>query len=295
MESHLDLMKKFNISKSVLSISSPGTFLTPGDDAAARILTRQCNDYAAKLHSQHSSLGFWASLPLPNVEDTLKEIAYALDTLKADGVTIETNHHGTYLGDPSLDRIFDELNRRRAKVFIHPTSPCMKSCHGHGPTPAVTLTQFPNPMFEFMFDTVRAVINLFLTGTIARCPDITFIIPHAGAALPPIIERFTAFSSLIGGSRTLSSQEVKDAFAHQFYFDLAGCPFPDQIWGLLRYVGTDRLLYGSDYPFTPQSAVDMLATRMTTEMERIWGKEERRAILFGNARKLLDKLDSCKL
>lgn len=294
VESHLALMKKFNISKSILSISSPGTSLTPGDNAAARSLTRQCNDYASKLCAQHSSLGFWASLPLPNVEDALKELTYALDTLKADGVTMESNHHGTYLGDSSLATVFDELNRRHARVFIHPTSPCMKSCHGHGPTPAATLTQFPNPMFEFMFDTVRAVINLFYTGTIARCPNIIFIIPHAGAALPPIIERFTAFSSLIGGAQTISTEDVKDAFANQFYFDLAGCPFPDQIWGLLRYVGTARLLYGSDYPFTPQPAVAMLAMRMAAEMKSVWSKEERRAILVRNARKLLSKRDSCK-
>jgi predicted TIM-barrel fold metal-dependent hydrolase len=291
----MELMKQFNISKSILSISSPGTSLTPGDDKAARSLTRQCNDYAARLCSQNPSLGFWAPLPLPNSEDTLQEITYALDTLKADGVTMETNHHGTYLGDPSLDGVFDELNRRHAKVFIHPTSPCMKSCHGYGPTPAAPLTQFPNPMFEFMFDTVRAVINLFLSGTIARCPNITFIIPHAGAALPPIIERFTAFSTLIGVGSTLSTEDVKDAFANQFYFDLAGCPFPDQIWGLLRYVGTGRLLYGSDYPFTPQPAVFLLAKRMAAEMEDRWGKEDRRAMLVGNARKLLSKRSSCKL
>jgi predicted TIM-barrel fold metal-dependent hydrolase len=281
-------MEKLNIHKSIISISSPGTYLVKEYDAFARELTRRCNDYAAEVVSRYpSSLGFWASLPLPDVEGALQEIPYIFDTLKADGVTLETNSHGQYLGDSCLDVVFDELNRRCAKVFIHPTTPCIKSCHAYGPTPAAPLSHFPNPMFEFMFDSARAVINLFLSGTIARCPNITFIIPHAGGALPPLIERFTSFAAIIGGDRSLTSKVVKDTFAKQFYFDLAGFPFPDQIWGLLRYVGTDRLLYGSDYPFTPADAAVELAEVMTAEMEEIWDEEDTRAVLFGNARRLL--------
>lgn len=287
MESHLAMMKELNISKSILSISSPGTSLTPGDEANARNLTRQCNDYAAAVCSQHSSLGFWASLPVLDKKAAEQEIAHVFDTLHADGVTLKTNYHGTYLGDPSLDAIFEELNRRHAKVFVHPTSPCMKSCHGHSPTPAAALTQYPNPMFEFMFDSARAVINLFLSRTVERCPNITFIIPHAGGSLPALIERFTAFSSIIGGTSTLSGQDVKNAFTKQFYFDLAGLPFPSQIRSLLEYVGIDRLLYGSDFPFTPRPAVSMLSTLMAKEMSSSWSQEERAAILVKNARRLL--------
>jgi predicted TIM-barrel fold metal-dependent hydrolase len=236
-------MKELNISKSIISISSPGTYLTPSYDAiaraAARKLTRQCNDYAAELSSQYpSSIGFWASLPLPDVPGALEEIRYIFDTLSADGVTLQTNHHGIYLGDPALDMVFAELNRRHAKVFIHPTTPCIRSSHGS--SSATALPQFPNPMFEFMFDSSRAVINLFLSGTVARCPDITFIIPHAGATLPPIVERFASFASLIGGDTNYTSQAMKDTFAKQFYFDLAGFPFPDQIWGLLRHTRSRR-------------------------------------------------------
>lgn len=288
-------MEQLNITKSILSISSPGTSLTPGDDINARDLTRRCNDYAAQICSQHSSLGFWASLPVLDQNAAREEIAHSFDTLHADGVILETNYHGTYLGDHSLDAIFEELNCRHAKVFIHPTSPCMKSCHGHSATPAVVLAQYPNPMFEFMFDSARALINLFLSGTVARCPNITFIIPHAGGSLPALIERFTAFASIIGGPLTLSSQDVKDTLARQFYFDLAGLPFPSQIRGLLEYVGIDRLLYGSDYPFTPSPSVGMLSILMANEMASTWSKEERAAILVENARKMLSNDNRHKL
>jgi predicted TIM-barrel fold metal-dependent hydrolase len=283
-------MADLNITKSVLSISSPGTFLIHDDPDAARKLTRECNDFAAQLVSRRpSQFGFWASLPLPDIAGSMTEIAYAFDELHADGVTVHTNHHGIYLGDRSFDTIFDELNRRKAKIFIHPTTPCMAACQNHGPIPAAPLQQFPSPMIEFMFDTARAVINLFVSGTIARCPDITFIIPHAGGAMPPIIERFTVFLSVVPSAQALkiTSDVVKETFRRQFYFDLAGMPFPDQVHGLLRYVDPSKLLYGSDFPFTPAVAVGMLAQRMERESGKIWTKEEISGVLRTNAEMML--------
>ncbi|OKL61069.1 hypothetical protein UA08_03341 [Talaromyces atroroseus] len=292
VESHLSLMKKLNISKSILSISSPGSHLTEGNNEAARSLTRSCNNYMADLVSVYpSQLGYWASLPLPDVEGSLEEIAHTSG--KANGVTLKTNYYGIYLGDNKFDAIFEELNRRHAKVFIHPTTPCVrqhtrKDGRSMETVAATPLTQFANPIFEFMFDTARALMNLFISGTIARCPNVTFITPHAGGALLPMIERFTSLGRMIGGpGQDLSSQIIKDTFARQFYFDLAGFPFPDQVRELLLYVKTDRLLYGSDYPFTPEKFVLDLAGIMKKEMGGMWKEEERTMILLGNARRLL--------
>lgn len=289
MERHLALMDKLNITKSILSISSPGTYLTEGKKDDARTLTRSCNDYAASLVLKYPScLAFWASLPLPDIKGSLVEISHALDDLNANGVTIETNHHGYYLGDTIFDPVFDELNRRHAKVFIHPTTACVRRDHNQcNLVPATPLTNFPNPVFEFLFDTARAVINLFVSGTISRCPNITFVIPHAGGALPPLIERFTSFGPIIGAGSHLTSRFVKETFSKQFYFDLAGFPFPDQIHGLLKYVKPEKLLYGTDYPFTPENVVVNLASIMSTEMALIWSEPERQGILCENAIKLL--------
>ena len=282
-ESHLELMRELSITKSILSISSPGVHLI--DHPQARALARQCNDFASDLvRRRPQEFGFWAALPLPDTDGALAEIPYALDTLHADGVALETNHAGTYLGDPAFDQVFAELNRRKARVFIHPTSPCVKHAD-----PTTFLPQFPNPMFEFMFDTARALINLFLSGTISRCPDITFVIPHAGGALPPVMQRFCSFATDILGSEVdISSQIVKETFKRQFYFDLAGFPFPDQIWGLLRVVDPKKLLYGSDFPFTPARGVASLAERMRTGLEEVIEDEAViREIYIGNAEKLL--------
>lgn len=281
-------MQKLSITKSILSITSPGTHITPGDDASGRQLTRDCNEYAADLVSRRPArFGFWATLPLPDVAGSLDEITYALDKLHADGIALETNHHGKYLGDAAFDPVFAALERRKATVLIHPTGPCI--AHSNGPGAAVPLPQYPSPMFEFFFDTARAVVNLFLSGTIARCPNVTFILSHGAGALPPIVERFTSFAtSILGLELKINSDMVKETLQRQFYLDLAGFVFPDQIHGVLRYVGPDRLLYGSDYPYTPAKGVEMLAEKMEQGFKGVFPEEQtRRAVLVGNAQKLL--------
>ncbi|KAA6410304.1 MAG: 2-amino-3-carboxymuconate-6-semialdehyde decarboxylase [Lasallia pustulata] len=285
-EAHLELMQKLSITKSIVSITSPSTHLTPGDDASARHLTRAYNDFAANLASRRpAQFGFWATLPLPDVTGSLAEIAYALDSLHADGIALETNHQGRYLGDAAFDAVFAELERRKATVFLHPTGPCI--AHSDGPQAAAPMSQYPSPMFEFFFDTARAVINLFLSGTVARCPNVTFILSHGAGALPPIVERFTSFAtSVLGLEVKINSDVVKETMRRQFYLDLAGVVFPDHIHGVLRYVGPDRLLYGSDYPYTPAKAVEMLAGRV----EEVFPEEgTKRAVLVGNAQRLLAK------
>lgn len=282
-------MEKAGIAKSILSISSPGTHLVPGNDDLAIRLTRECNEYAAELKRQHpDKFGFWASLPLPDVKGSLDEIAHALDVLDADGVAVKTNMHGIYMGDPVLDPVFQELNLRHATVFIHPTSPCIDDDHtAHAASP---LSQYPNPMFEFFFDTARAVINMFITGFADKFPQITVIICHAGGALPPLVERLTnVATAVLGHPDEFNTEEVKRIFARQFYFDLAGYVFPDQIHGLLRYVDASRLLYGTDYPFTPGSGALGMSRIMETELPRVFpDQDECRSILADNAMKVLE-------
>lgn len=282
-------MEKAGITKSILSISSPGTHLIPGSDDLALRLTRECNEFAAELKRQHpDKFGFWASLPLPDVKGSLDEIAHSFDVLNADGIAVKTNMHGVYMGDPVLDPVFQELNRRHATVFIHPTSPCIGD--GHTVQAASPLGHYPNPMFEFFFDTARAVINMFMTGFVDKFPNITLIICHAGGALPPLVERLTnVATAILGHPADFNTEAVKRIFGRQFYFDLAGYVFPDQIHGILRYVDRSRLLYGTDYPFTPGSGALGMSRIMELELPRVFpDQDDCRAILAGNALKLLE-------
>jgi predicted TIM-barrel fold metal-dependent hydrolase len=299
-EAHLKMMESANIKKSVLSISSPGTHLTPGEGAARKQLTRQCNAYAADLKKQYpDKFGFWASLPLPDVDAALEEIEKAVKE-GCDGFGLMTNYHGKCVGDAAFDSVFAKLNELGATVFIHPTTPCI--AHGtdnaKGPESVTKALPFggelPVPIFEFLFDTSRAVINLFYSGTIDRSPKIRFIIPHVGGTLPPLITRFTAFGTLVPGTAVLDPEVVRRQIEDQFYFDLAGTVFDDASGrGQLKAfvhgfdISPDRLLYGSDFPFTKHQLVEMLAEIMRGGLEQLFDEQERESIYEKNAEKLL--------
>ncbi|MFV0132139.1 amidohydrolase family protein [Streptomyces sp. HMX87] len=243
---HLELMDRCSIATAMLSVSSPGVHF--GDDTAARRLAREVNEAGAGTVRDHPDrFGLFASLPLPDVDGALREMAYALDTLGADGVVLETNTHGIYLGDPDLEPVWAELDRRGAVVFLHPTSPVCweRSALGR-----------PRPMVEFVFDTARTVTDLLLAGTLDRYRDLTVIVPHCGGALPVLADRIDGFMRMFmpqgsGGSAAPGAVEQLG----RLHYDLAGPALPRQLPALLSLAGPDRLLYGSDHCWTPAAGV----------------------------------------
>jgi predicted TIM-barrel fold metal-dependent hydrolase len=211
-----------------------------------------------------------------------------------------TNYHGKYVGDVAFDPVFARLNELGATVFIHPTAPCIAHANATGAESVTDALPFgrdyPIPIFEFLFDTARGVINLFYSGTVDRSPKIRFIIPHVGGTLPPLITRFTAFGSLVPGVKALDPEAVRSQLENQFYFDIAGTIFDDANGrGQLKafVLGFDisykRLLYGSDYPFTKNEFVVMLAELMKSGMEHLFDEDEREAIYEKNAARLLQE------
>lgn len=243
VEAHLAMKDQVGIHRSILSISSPGVHF--GDDAAAAALSVDVNDYLAGLHREHPDrFEFFAALPLPDVDAAIAEARRTVDTPGRVGVGIESNGHGTYLGNARLEPLWRELSAQHAVVFIHPTAP---------PAFDSSLTGYPAPLIEYLFDTTRTIVNLGTEGVIARHPEIRFVVPHCGAVLPSVISRIELFrgAGMLEGAGELGWDRL--------WFDLAGAPIPDQLATLTRRFGTDHLLYGSDFCFTPAAAVDMLA------------------------------------
>ncbi|KAL9059880.1 MAG: hypothetical protein Q9162_000950 [Coniocarpon cinnabarinum] len=289
-------MDSLNIRKSILSITSPGVdfsskgFGYPKTNSQASTLARYCNEFAADLKRRHPHrFGFWASLPLFHVQDSIAEVRYALDMLNADGVTVLTNYYGSYLGDAAFQPVWDELDRRKATVFVHPTAPKLTESEDKVCAASPLARCYPEPMFEFMFDTARTIIDLFLSGTIRRHPNIKWLFSHAGGTLPMLIERFTAIPPLLSlpmGGET--SESIKVSIREKFYFDLAGMPYPGAIQALLEYTDASKITYGSDYCFTPAEGAKALAEHMEEWMPKVWEtEEERRAVLWRNAEDLL--------
>ncbi|TRO58270.1 amidohydrolase family protein [Streptomyces sp. IB201691-2A2] len=245
VQAHLDLMDRNGIDTAMLSMSSPGVHF--GDDDAARLLARRVNEYTAELTRDHPGrFGNFVSLPLPDVDGSLEEIAFAFDELGADGVALLTHTHGVYLGDQRLDPVFAELDRRRAVVFLHPTSPVCWEQSALGR---------PRPMVEYIFDTARAVTDLVMAGVLTRHPNMQVIVPHGGGAVPVLADRINEFMRLFLTSEKSPSLDAVQQL-QGLYYDMAGTAFPRQVPALLKLVGPDRVLFGSDYCWTPPPLAD---------------------------------------
>ncbi|WP_329264905.1 amidohydrolase family protein [Streptomyces pseudovenezuelae] len=242
---HLDLMDRNGIETAMLSLSSPGVHF--GDDKAARLLARRVNEYTAELARDHRGrFGTFVSLPLPDVGGTLEEIAYAYDQLAADGVALLTHTHGMYLGDARLEPVFAELDRRGAVVFLHPTSPVCWEQSALGR---------PRPMVEYIFDTARTVTDLVMAGVLTRHPNLRVIVPHCGGAIPVLADRINEFMHLFVPSQEAPPRDAVEQL-RSLHYDMAGTAFPRQVPALLKLVDPDRVLFGSDYCWTPAPLAD---------------------------------------
>jgi len=292
---HLALMDQTGVRTSVLSVSAPGTHF--GDDTAARHLTRHVNEFAIDLvHRYPDRFAHFASLPFPDVSGSLTELAHALDNLGSDGIALLTNARGTYLGDERYQEVYAELDRRGATVFVHPVSP---------PNWQAVSPDRPRPMLEYIFDSARAASNLVLGGTLTRYPNITWIFTHSGGALPVLAERIQLFGDLLSGdllSGTLLSgapQFGDTQFGDpagptvteqlgELWYDLAGTPFPHAAPALVRAFGDQRVLYGSDYCWTPVPGV--LSQIASLDAAPQPGDTTWRALTTRNAERLLPQL-----
>lgn len=242
-DQHVEMMDRLDIATSLLSISSPGVSL--GDGVPAADLAREVNEDGRRAVVDHPGrFGLLGSLPLPDVDAAMAEIAHCEDHLHVDGFVVLTNFNGTYVSDASFEPVFRELDRRGARVLLHPTSPaCWQD----------TSFDRPRPMLEFLFDTTRAVVDLLLNGTFARHPDLALIVPHAGATLPLVADRINAFG------RVLAPEVDVLADLGRLHFDLAGFAVPRQLDALLTLTTSGHLHYGSDFPFTPEPIVGAAA------------------------------------
>lgn len=273
-DEHLRFMDEAQIEVAVLSPSSP--HINAGDDALACKVARAVDEENGALCAAHPDrFRFAACLPLPSVEGSLDELAYAMDVLGAIGVKVPTNACGVYLGDARLDPVFEELERRCALVVIHPS-----------PAPAIPgglLTSRLVPMFEFPVDTTRAVINLIVNDVPRRYPHVRIIVPHVGSFIPYMRQRIKGIMQVLVARGVMDAVDV-DANLAKLYFDIAGDPEPDQLGMLLAVADPSQLLYGSDYPYTP-APIACARKRHLEEGERHGSLAGQ--IFWDNAQKLL--------
>jgi predicted TIM-barrel fold metal-dependent hydrolase len=234
----LRVMDEGGIRSAVVSVSAPGVW--QGDLGLAQRAARICNEFAAQMSADYPGrFGSLATLPLPDIKAALAELDFAVDVLKSDGIVLMTNYDGLYLGDPLFTPLFQECNRRRLIVYVHPTS-CVHDME--------VLPGIPAAMLEFPHDTTRSIVSLLNAGVFARFPDIRFIFSHAGGTLPFLLGRIAAMSTIIGKPGWVPQ-------LHKLYFDTASAANPSAFQPLLRMTTVKQILLGTDFPFVPEAGV----------------------------------------
>ena len=290
----LEDMDKNGTATAILSITTPGF---PGGTAEEkRKVMRECNEAAAKLREEHPGrFGSFAALPMLDTDGALKEIEYAFDTLKADGIGLFSDYGDVWLGNSRFAPIYEELNRRKAIVYIHPTAP---NCCGNMP---LTQEGVPNegPMIEYGTDTTRTIASLIFSGTTKKFPNVTFITSHAGGMMPYIVERFFqngAAAEVVPGVVTKGQGGSKpDLQAGQdvlrelrkLYYDTAQSSNPVAMGALRKVVPVTQIVFGTDYWYrTAEETGRGLVTG------KVFSDAELRMINRGNAERLLPRYKS---
>jgi predicted TIM-barrel fold metal-dependent hydrolase len=244
-------------------------------------LARQVNEEAARLVKRYPGrFGFFASLPVPEFDEAVSELRYALDVLGADGIVLESNQGGVYLGDERLEPIYAEVAARHSVVFTHPTTP-FGAEHLSG--------RYLRPMLEFMFETTRSVADFILSGVLNRYPALRLVVPHAGAALPVLVNRIDMLLPLLATPGEVAPPSAREAMK-RLHFDLAGAPLDELLRALLSVAGTAHLHYGSDFPFTPAGVCAELVEQL--EKTPLLDDGQRDQMFGGNARALLPRFSS---
>ena len=232
----IDDMEKNGVATAMLSLAVSGVAFDAGE--AGRSLARKSNDFGAQLVKDHpANFGLLAALPLPDPQGSLAEIEYALDTLHADGIAVLSSYGDKWLGDATYVPVFEELNRRKAVVFVHPNAPnCCANLQAHVPASSI----------EFLFDTTRTIESLLVSGTFSRFPNVQFIFSHGGGTMPILANRIARTFP-----KDLASQVPNGVLFElkRQYYDTASASNPTSLSALMSVVPNSQVLFGSDFPF----------------------------------------------
>jgi len=275
VQKSLDDMDQGGVATAVLSGNVPQ--VRPLSKEAAVRIARESNEYAKQLATDHPGrFGVFAMLPLPYIDESLKEIAYALDTLKADGIGVLTNYGDKWLGYSYFDPIWDELNRRKVTVFTHPAD---ANC-------CVNLVQgVPPSAIEWGTDTTRSIANLIFSGSSQKYRDINWIFSHGGGVLTSVAERFLVQMVTTPPYKGKFTREMVQAELNRFHYDTAQVSLDGTLAALAKLVPVSQIMYGTDFPYRT-------AAEHSKGVDALFSGDDRKRVNRENALAILPRLRS---
>jgi predicted TIM-barrel fold metal-dependent hydrolase len=276
-DNDLEAMDKNGITTAVLSLAStPGTWFDAGAEKA-HDMARLCCDFGAEMvRDKPGRYGLFAPLSMMDIDTTWKEIEYAFDTLKADGINLQTNYGDKWLGDPVYKPVLEELNRRKAVVYVHPL---VASCCGR-----LSVGAFP-AVIEVPHDTTRTVTSLLLSGSFAQQRDIKWLFSHAGGTIPFLAGRIEAFYDQRARGPNGFAPDGIEAELRRLNYDTANATHPAAMAALMKLVPVSQITYGTDYPYFPLDQINSLRKLDLAPADLA-------AIMSGNAARLVPRLSA---
>ncbi|CAI2503746.1 Predicted metal-dependent hydrolase of the TIM-barrel fold [Serratia ficaria] len=242
------------------------------DEKTAVDAARRINDeYAAVVQQYPRRFRAIASLPLPHIDASLRELERALSELGMLGACITTSVLGLSIANPLFDPLYQELDRRSSVLALHPA--------GRGAlSPLIADYQLTWAIGAPVEDTVAAM-HLIVNGIPKRFPRMKIIVPHLGGLLPMALERIDQTLAW----EAPNTPERPSLAAQRLWYDTVGHDHPPALRAAVDSFGAERLLFGTDFPFQPG---DLFQT--TVEYIRRSGLPEPQivAILDGNAARL---------
>lgn len=237
----LEEMDKNGVRTGMLSMASAPQAWFKMETGESRKYVRDINEFGARMMADKPGrYGLFAYLSMVDVEGSLKEIEYALDTLKADGIGISTSYIDKYPGDAKFAPIFAELNRRKATVYFHPTTAAC--CAGYVPEAGDSWAEVPH-------DTTRAILSLMFTGSLGKYRDIKFLWSHGGGTVPMLAGRIDWLSGVQMRNRKELLPDGIEAELKRMWYDTANAGYASSMAAMLKIVAPSQIVFGTDYPY----------------------------------------------
>jgi aminocarboxymuconate-semialdehyde decarboxylase len=271
----IEEMDRVGVDVQVLSLSVPNVYFAAEEREPE--IARRINDAYAELIARHPRrFRALASIPMDVPDEASKELARALDELKLQGVLLLSHIRGKPLTDPRFRPFFEEANRRRLFVLIHPMLPVGM---------AEQLKDYVlGPLVGFPFDSTLAVARMCFDGLFRDFPHIRFLVPHLGGAIPYLLPRLDQGYRDFPATRAKIDQPPS-FYLKRLYFDTVSAG-PATVAFVRDLVGADRIAFGSDYPHLPGSMSGAVSTLEASGLS----EEEKTKMFSGTALAIMNNV-----
>jgi predicted TIM-barrel fold metal-dependent hydrolase len=272
----IDEMDRGGVKTSVVSLASISEGMWGADAQTATAVVKASDDFGARMVSDHPGrFGLFAPLNMIDVDTSLKEIEYAYDQVHADGIGLQSSYNGKYLGDESYAPLWQELDHRKAVIFVHgPNSAC---CSAIKDGPGMF-----GSIVEVTFDVTRTAASLLTSGALHKYPNINWIIAYGGGTLPFVAGRINAFVKQMKNVNEFAPNGVLPEL-QKLHLDTVNVTNEASIAAMQKFVKSTQIVYGTDFIYYNNDQLDALD-------ERHLAPKDKALILSGNAKRLIPRL-----